>query len=88
MKHKLVREMASAANITVDQASKAYDALLAGVSDLVKTEGKATLVGFGTFSLKTVAERTGKIPGTDQEYTSPARTVVKFKASARLNAAV
>jgi len=47
-----------------------------------------SLVGFGTFSTVEVAEKSGKVPGTDKTYTKAAHTAPKFKMGKTLKDAV
>ena len=54
---------------------------------LVKKEN-VSLVGFGTFSTVEVAEKSGKVPGTDKTYTKAAHTAPKFKMGKTLKDAV
>lgn len=51
------------------------------IRDEVKTGGKVTLVGFGTFSRAERAERQGRNPATREAITIAAKQVVKFKPS-------
>lgn len=67
-------------------AEKAVNAFTEAVTEALKNKESVQLVGFGSFTVKEVAEKTGKIPGSDKEYTKPAHTVVKFKAGKKLKA--
>ncbi len=67
------------------QAVKAFTGAV--TSALVKKES-VSLVGFGTFSTVEVAEKSGKVPGTDKTYTKPAHTAPKFKMGKTLKDAV
>jgi len=68
-----------------EHAVKAFtDSVLAA---LVKKES-VSLVGFGTFSTVEVAEKSGKVPGTDKTYTKAAHTAPKFKIGKTLKDAV
>ena len=51
------------------------------IRDEVKTDGKVTLIGFGTFTRETRAERNGVNPSTREAMVIPAKNVVKFKPS-------
>ena len=58
------------------------------ISDALKKGESITLVGFGTFSVKKRAARTGRNPRTGAEIKIKAAKVPAFKAGATLKAAV
>ena len=60
-------------------AEKAVKAFTDSVTEALKKKESVSLVGFGTFSTAEVAEKSGKVPGTDKTYTKPAHTAPKFK---------
>ena len=68
-----------------DQAIKAFTAAITAA--LVKKDS-VSLVGFGTFSTVEVAQKSGKVPGTDKTYTKEAHTAPKFKIGKTLKDAV
>lgn len=51
------------------------------IREEVKTDGKVQIVGFGTFSRVTRAERTAYNGLLKKEVTSPEKNLPKFKAS-------
>ena len=84
-KGELVDAIAKDAKITKGQASDALDAVITAIEKtLSKADGKATLVGFGTFSVAKRAARTGRNPRTGKEIKIKAKKVAKFKAGAEL----
>ena len=83
-KANLVDYIAENADLTKADAARALDAVLAGVTNGLKKEGKVTLVGFGTFSAKKRAARTGRNPQTGEEVKIAARVVPGFKAGNKL----
>lgn len=87
-KASLVEYIAEAADLTKADATRALEAMLAGVTKGLKKEGKVTLVGFGTFSAKKRAARTGRNPQTGAEVKIPARVVPGFKAGNKLKDAL
>ncbi len=87
-KANLVDYVAEAADLTKADAARALDAVLAGVTNGLKKEGKVTLVGFGTFSAKKRAARTGRNPQTGAEVKIAARVVPGFKAGNKLKDAL
>jgi len=60
-------------------AERAVKAFTDSVTEALKNKESVSLVGFGTFSTTEVAEKSGKVPGTDKTYTKAAHTAPKFK---------
>ena len=87
-KAELVEFVAEKADLTKADAARAVDAVVAGVTSGLKKEGKVTLVGFGTFSAKKRAARTGRNPQTGEEVKIAARVVPGFKAGQKLKDAL
>ena len=84
-KAEVVAKVASEAGITKSMAEKAVDGFVSAVSDALATGDKITLVGFGTFSVGTRAQREGRNPLTGEKIKIPASKVVKFKAGKTLS---
>ena len=87
-KAELVDFVAEKADLTKADAARALDAVVAGVTKGLKKEGKVTLVGFGTFTAKKRAARTGRNPQTGAEVKIAARVVPGFKAGSKLKDAL
>jgi DNA-binding protein HU-beta len=87
-KAELVEFVAENADLTKADAARALDAVVAGVTKGLKKEGKVTLVGFGTFTAKKRAARTGRNPQTGAEVKIAARVVPGFKAGSKLKDAL
>lgn len=87
-KAELVEFVAEEADLTKADAARALDAVVAGVTKGLKKEGKVTLVGFGTFTAKKRAARTGRNPQTGAEVKIAARVVPGFKAGSKLKDAL
>jgi DNA-binding protein HU-beta len=87
-KAELVEFVAEKADLTKADAARALDAVVAGVTKGLKKEGKVTLVGFGTFTAKKRAARTGRNPQTGAEVKIAARVVPGFKAGSKLKDAL
>ena len=87
-KAELVEFIAENADLTKADATRALEAMLDGVTEGLKKEGKVTLVGFGTFSAKKREARTGRNPQTGEEVKIPARVVPGFKAGNKLKDAL
>ena len=87
-KTELVEFVAAEAGVSKAEAGRVLDAVLAGIQKGLKKDGKVALVGFGTFSSKKRAAREGINPLTKQPMKIPAKTVVSFKAGAKLKDSV
>ena len=87
-KAELVEFVAEQADLTKADAARALDAVVAGVTKGLKKQGKVTLVGFGTFTAKKRAARTGRNPQTGAEVKIAARVVPGFKAGSKLKDAL
>ena len=87
-KAELVEFVAENADLTKADATRALEAVIAGVSKGLKKEGKVTLVGFGTFTAKKRPARTGRNPQTGAEVKIAARVVPGFKAGSKLKDAL
>ena len=83
-KTQLIDKIAKDTELTKKQATEAVDAMIAAMQDaLVAGEG-VQLVGFGGFSVKDVAARTGRNPKTNEIVEIPASRRVTFSASKTL----
>ena len=87
-KGELIEAIANDANLTKGQAQAALDAFVSNVQKSLKSGDKVTLVGFGTFSASTRAERMGRNPQTGQPIRIPARRVAKLSAGKALKEAI
>ena len=85
---ELVEYVAETANVSKAEASRVVDAVLAGITEGLKKEGKVAFVGFGTFTSKKRAAREGINPLTKEPMKIPAKNVISFKAGAKLKASV
>lgn len=84
-KTEFITSVAEKSGLSKADAKKAVDAFIETVSDEMKTGGKVSLLGFGSFSISERGERKGVNPATKQTITIPARKAIKFKAGAELN---
>ena len=87
-KQELIDNIASAADVTKADAGRALDAVLNSITDALKDGDSVVLVGFGTFSVRDRAARTGRNPQTGQEIQIAAAKVPGFKAGKALKDAV
>ncbi|AOT10576.1 nucleoid-associated protein HU-beta [Pseudoalteromonas luteoviolacea] len=79
-KAQLVEKIANDADISKTAAGRALDALTSAVTEALKDGDSVALVGFGTFSVKERAARTGRNPQTGAEIQIPAANIPSFKA--------
>ncbi len=87
-KAELVDFISEEADLTKAEASRALDAVINGITEGLKKEGKVTLVGFGTFSAKKREARTGRNPQTGETVKIAARIAPGFKAGNKLKDAL
>ncbi len=88
VKEKLIEMMASEANISKAQASRAMKALLNGITKSLKKGEKVTFVGFGSFDVTKRKARNGRNPQTGETIRIKAAKVPKFKPGKHLKDAV
>jgi len=79
-KSELIKAMAEKAGFTNKDATAAYEAFVATVTDALKAGDKVQLVGFGTFEVKEISAKTGINPQTKEKVAIPAckKPVMKF----------
>ena len=87
-KGDLINKIAEGANISKAQATDALNATLDGIQEALKAGDKATLIGFGTFSVSHRPARTGRNPQTGASIQIAAKNVVKFKPGSDLSDSV
>jgi DNA-binding protein HU-beta len=84
-KAELINKVADDTGVTKTQANAALDSFIEAVTKTLKTGGKVTLVGFGTFSVSKRAARNGRNPQTGEVIKIKARKVARFKAGKELS---
>ena len=87
-KQELIENIATSADITKAAAGSALDSMIDSITDSLKTGDSVVLVGFGTFSVRDRAARTGRNPQTGEEIQIKAAKVPAFKAGKALKDAV
>ncbi|AGM40667.1 HU, DNA-binding transcriptional regulator subunit beta [Spiribacter salinus M19-40] len=87
-KSELIDAVADSAGLSKADATKAVDAFASTVSGALKKGDQVTLVGFGTFTVRERAARTGRNPRTGASINIPASKVPGFKAGKALKDAV
>lgn len=87
-KTELVAAVAAKAELSKKDAEAAVNAVFESVKDALAEGDKVSLIGFGTFSVKTRAARTGLNPRTKETIEIPESKVPAFKAGSALKDAV
>ena len=87
-KTELVAAVAQKAELSKKDAEAAVNAVFDSVKDALAEGDKVSLIGFGTFSVKTRAARTGLNPRTKETIEIPESKVPAFKAGSALKDAV
>ncbi len=87
-KSELIDQIADKAGLSKADAGRALDAVLDSVTAALKRGDTVNLVGFGSFSVKARAARTGLNPRTKEAIEIPASNNPAFKAGKALKDAV
>lgn len=87
-KGELIESVAAAADLSRAEATRAVDALIDSVTRSLSKGDTVSLVGFGTFTVKKRAARTGRNPRTGEAIQISASNVPGFKAGKALKDAV
>jgi DNA-binding protein HU-beta len=87
-KSELIDAIAESADLSKASATRALDAVIETVAGSLKAGDQVVLVGFGTFSVKDRAARTGRNPQTGAPIEIAAARIPSFKAGKALKDAV
>ena len=87
-KSELIDQVAEKAGLSKADAGRALDAVVDAVTAALKRGDAVNLVGFGSFSVKARAARTGLNPRTKETIQIPASNNPVFKAGKALKDAV
>jgi DNA-binding protein HU-beta len=87
-KGELIDAVASSANLSKADASRAVESVLDSITAALKNGDQVSLVGFGTFGVKRREARTGRNPQTGAPIQIAASNVPGFKAGKGLKDAV
>jgi DNA-binding protein HU-beta len=87
-KGQLIDNIAESADISKAAASRALDAFIDTVTNALVEGDNVSLIGFGSFSVKERAARTGRNPQTGNEIQIAAAKVPAFKAGKSLKDAI
>jgi len=79
-KTELVDLIAEESDVSKAAAGRALDAMIRAVTHTLSNGDQVTLVGFGTFSVRDRAARTGRNPKTGETIQIKAAKVPTFKA--------
>ena len=83
-KSDLVSYVSTNCTLTKDQASKAIEAVLAGIGEFLKKGEDVRLIGFGTFVVQQTTAREGRHPRTGETIKIAASKRATFKAGKEL----
>lgn len=84
-KNDVAVQMVKDSSVTKNDALKVVDAMAEVITDeLKKTDGRLTLVGFGTFKTISKKQKKGRNPRTGEEIIIPKKRVVKFVPGKKL----
>jgi len=87
-KAELIEAVADGANLSKADAGRAVDSMVDAIAKTLKKGQQVSVVGFGTFSVKHRAARSGRNPRTGETINIPASNVPGFKAGKALKDAV
>ena len=83
-KVELINAVAAKTGLTKKDSEKAVTAVFGTIADTLKEGDKVSLVGFGTFDVKTRAAREGINPRTKEKIQIAASKLPTFKAGKAL----
>lgn len=83
-KSQLIEKIAEGADVSKASAGRALDSFIESVTGALKDGDSVALVGFGTFSVRDRAARTGRNPQTGATIEIAAAKIPSFKAGKAL----
>ncbi len=84
-KSELIAKIAEDTGITKAQANVVLNSFIGAVTKTLKSGGKVTIAGLGTFAISKRAARAGRNPQTGAIIRVKSKTVAKFKAGKELS---
>jgi len=87
-KAELIQKVADRTGFTKKDSGRVVDAVVDAITGSLAAGEKVSLVGFGSFEVRSRSARKGRNPQTGQEITIPARRVPVFRAGKPLKDAV
>lgn len=79
-KAELIEAIAHRADVTKKQAGAILDAAIDTIMDEIANDGKVTIVGFGSFEMRSRQAREGRNPKTGDKIEIPETKVPAFSA--------
>ena len=79
-KTELIAAIAEKTELSKKDAEKALAAVVEAITEELEEGNKVQLIGFGSFEVKSRAERTGRNPRTKETIKIPAAKLPQFKA--------
>ena len=87
-KAELIEAVAEQTDMSKADAGRAVDAIVNTITDAMKKQDDVSLIGFGTFTVRERAARSGRNPQTGETIQIAAAKVPAFKAGKALKDAV
>lgn len=87
-KSELVKDVAERADLSRKDATDAVDAVFSAITEALSKNEKVQLVGFGSFEVRSRAERKGRNPQTGEEIKIPATLIPAFRPGKTLKDAI
>lgn len=87
-KSELVKDVAERADLSRKDATDAVDAVFSAITEALSKDEKVQLVGFGSFEVRSRAERKGRNPQTGDEIKIPATLIPAFRPGKTLKDAI
>lgn len=87
-KTELIAKVAEATDMTKKEATQSVEAVLAIITEALRSGDKVQLIGFGNFEVRNRAARKGRNPQTGEEIDIPASKVPAFRPGKQLKAIV
>lgn len=87
-KSELIDMVSEKSGLTKKDSERAINAVFDSIEEALSGGNKVSLVGFGTFEVRTRGEREGRNPRTGAPITIPARSVPAFKPGKTLKDSV
>lgn len=88
IKTELIAQIAEKTGLTKKDSEKALSAFIDSVTESLANGEKVQLVGFGTFEVRSRAQKNGVNPQTQERIIIPAGKVPAFRAGTALKEAV
>ena len=87
-KSELVKDVAERADLSRKDAADAVDAVFSAIAEALSKDEKVQLVGFGSFEVRSRAERKGRNPQTGEKIKIPATLIPAFRPGKTLKDAI